>query len=217
MATQAKPHSAPDHLVHVIDDDDSFRTGLIRVLNASGYMTIGYRCAGEFLLSGATASPGCLILDVSMPGPSGIELLDALAARGSVPAVVFVTGCTEIPVSVHAMKSGAVDFLTKPVGTEELLRSVRLAIEIDARRRAARQEANDLRSRYEALNDRERAVFLLVVQGSINKQIARELDACERTIKTHRARMMEKLGVNSLADLIRVARALGPDEAQPAN
>lgn len=217
MTTQATPASLTNHLVQVVDDDDSFRTGLVRVLNASGYMAVGYRCAGEFLMSGATSSPGCLVLDVSMPGPSGIELLDALLARELAPPVVFVTGCTEVPVSVHAMKAGAVDFLSKPVRTEALLQAVRLAIEIDDRRRAAQQEADDLRARYESLSARERAVFTRVVQGFINKQIALELDACERTVKSHRARMMEKLQVTSLAGLIRVARALEPGEIELAS
>ncbi|WP_221304340.1 response regulator transcription factor [Povalibacter uvarum] len=195
--------------VHVVDDDDSFRTGLTRVLNASGLHAIGYRCAGEFLLSDAASSPGCVVLDVSMPGPSGIELMDALSLRESAPPVIFVTGCTDVQTSVHAMKSGAVDFLTKPVRTDTLLDRVKRAIDLDRERRNARQEVRELRERYESLTSREQSVFLGVIAGALNKQLAVELDTCERTIKTHRARMMTKLRAASLADLVRIARVLG--------
>lgn len=194
--------------VHVIDDDDSFRTGLTRVLNASGLQAIGYRCAGEFLLSDAAALPGCVVLDVCMPGPSGIDLMNALSHRESAPPVIFVTGCSDVQTSVHAMRSGAVDFLTKPVQTELLLARVRQAIDIDRERRMARRETHELRERYDTLTDREKAVFIGVIGGALNKQLAVELDTCERTIKTHRARMMAKLQATSLADLVRIARLI---------
>jgi len=199
--------------VHVVDDDDSFRIGLTRVLNASGLKAVGYRCAGEFLLSDAAATPGCVVLDVSMPGPSGVELFDALAGRKSAPPVIFVTGCRDVSTSVHAMKSGAVDFLTKPVSAETLLNSVRHAITIDMDRRAAQREQRELRARYESLSERELAVFIGVVRGALNKQLAVELDTCERTIKTHRARMMSKLRATSLAELVRAAKLLGIADA----
>jgi FixJ family two-component response regulator len=194
--------------VHVVDDDDSFRTGLTRVLNASGLQAVGYRCAGEFLLSDAASSPGCVVLDVTMPGPSGIELMNALSLRESAPPVIFVTGCTDVQTSVHAMKSGAIDFLTKPVCTDTLLDRVKRAIALDRERRNTRQEVRELRARYESLTSREQAVFLGVIAGALNKQLAVELDTCERTIKTHRARMMTKLHAASLADLVRIARIL---------
>lgn len=195
--------------VHVVDDDDGFRTGLTRVLNASGLRAVGYRCAGEFLLSDAAATPGCVVLDVSMPGPSGVELLDALATRESAPPVIFVTGCADVSISVHAMKSGAVDFLTKPVNAGILINAVRNAIQLDTERRAAQHERQQLRERYTTLSARERSVFVGVVHGALNKQLAVELDTCERTIKTHRARMMEKLHAASLADLVKAAKLLG--------
>lgn len=195
--------------VHVVDDDDGFRTGLTRVLNASGLHAVGYRCAGEFLLSDAAATPGCVVLDVSMPGPSGVELLDALATRESAPPVIFVTGCADVSISVHAMKSGAVDFLTKPVNAGILINAVRNAIQLDTERRAAQHERQQLRERYTTLSARERSVFVGVVHGALNKQLAVELDTCERTIKTHRARMMEKLHAASLADLVKAAKLLG--------
>lgn len=202
--------------VHVVDDDDSFRTGLTRVLNASGLQAVGYRCAGEFLLADAASAPGCVVLDVCMPGPSGVELLDALATRESAPPVIFVTGCSDVSTSVHAMKSGAVDFLTKPVDTATLLNSVRNAIGVDMERRAAQRETHDLKERYATLTEREQAVFLGVVRGELNKQLAVELGACERTIKTHRARMMTKLRATSLADLVRAARLLGIEQVPEA-
>lgn len=195
--------------VHVVDDDDSFRTGLTRVLNAAGLQAVGYRCAGEFLLSDAAMRPGCIVLDICMPGPSGVELLDALATREISPPVIFVTGCNDVSTSVHAMKSGAFGFLTKPVRTDALLESVRRAIAIDSQRRRAKQEVRHLQQRYTLLTDRERAVFLGVVRGALNKQLAVELNTCERTVKTHRARMLEKMQLNSLADLVRAARLLG--------
>ena len=208
--------AASGYKVHVVDDDDSFRTGLTRVLTASGLKAVGYRCAGEFLLSDAAATPGCVVLDVCMPGPSGVELLDALASRESAPPVIFVTGCSDVSVSVHAMKAGAVDFLTKPVKAEALLKSVRLAISLDMERRAAQRENRELRARYATLSEREQAVFIGVVRGALNKQLAVELDTCERTIKTHRARMMAKLHANSLADLVRAAKLLGLAETEEA-
>lgn len=206
-----------NYKVHVVDDDDSFRTGLTRVLNASGLQAVGYRCAGEFLLSDAAATPGCVVLDVCMPGPSGIELMDALRHRESAPPVIFVTGCNDVATSVHAMKSGAVAFLTKPIRSEELLSSVRQAISQDLARRSAREEVQHLTERYDALSSREKAVFLGVIRGALNKQLAVELDTCERTIKTHRARMMNKLSAASLADLVRIARLLNiaaPEERE---
>lgn len=201
--------NSQDYKVHIVDDDDSFRTGLTRVLNASGLQAVGYRCAGEFLLADAATMPGCIVLDVCMPGPSGVELLDALSTREATTPVIFVTGCDDVQTSVHAMKAGAVDFLTKPVDTETLLNSVRNAIAFDIERRAARRENSELRHRYETLTERERAVFAGVAGGELNKQLAVELDICERTIKTHRARMMMKLGKSSLAELVRAAKLLG--------
>jgi FixJ family two-component response regulator len=195
--------------VHVVDDDDGFRVSLTRVLNAAGFQAVGYRCAGEFLLSDASMRPGCVVLDICMPGPSGIELLDALAARESAPPVIFVTGCNDVSTSVHAMKSGAIGFLTKPVRTDALLESVRRAIAIDTQRRQARLEVEHLRQRYSLLSEREIAVFVGVVRGALNKQLAVELHTCERTIKTHRARMLDKLQLHSLAELVRAAKLLG--------
>jgi FixJ family two-component response regulator len=199
----------PHCRVHVVDDDDSFRTGLTRVLNASGLRAVGYRCAGEFLLADADDTPGCIVLDVCMPGPTGLELLDQLATDQDSLPVILVSGFGDIPTSVHGMKSGAVDFLVKPIPTDVLLRSVHKAIQHDVERRATRQEIEDLLDRYSNLTTREQAVFCGIVTGKLNKQLAVELGSCERTVKTQRARMMTKMCMSSLAELVRAATLIG--------
>lgn len=199
--------------VCIVDDDDGFRNGLVRALGASGVSAIGYRCAGEYLLAAPTRSHSCMVLDMWMPGPNGMELLHALSARETSPAIIFVTACTEVPASVQAMKYGAVDFLLKPIILSVLLRSVRNAIALDAFRRAARSELQQLQARYATLNEHERKVFAGVVAGKLNKQLAAALDTCERTVKTYRATMMRKMQAESLVDLVKAARQL----AQPKN
>ena len=195
--------------VYIVDDDDSFRTSLARVLRTAGFASTGYRSAGEYLLSEPVDAPSCIVLDLCMPGPSGLELLDALALRESSPPVILVTAYGDVPASVHAIKSGAVDFLTKPVTSVRLLEAVRNALAIDKERRAARHEVRELRDRYTTLIPIERAVFNGVVNGRLNKQMAGDLDTCERTVKAYRARVMSKLQVRSLADLVRAAKVLG--------
>jgi FixJ family two-component response regulator len=195
--------------VYIVDDDDAFRTGLARVLNVSGLKTVGYRCAGEYLLNERSDSPSCILLDVFMPGPSGIDLLNALATRESSPPVIFITACSDVSTTVHALKSGAVDFLTKPIAMEQLLTCVRNAISLDIRRREQRAEISELRSRYASLTSLEERVFIGIVNGRLNKQLAVALDTCERTIKRHRARVMQKMQVSSLAELVKIARRLG--------
>jgi FixJ family two-component response regulator len=205
----AEHEEYPHCRVHVVDDDDSFRTGLTRVLNASGLRAVGYRCAGEFLLADADDTPGCIVLDVCMPAPTGLELLDKLATDEASLPVILVSGLGDIPTSVHAMKSGAVDFLLKPIPTDVLLRSVHKAIQQDVERRATRQELEDLLDRYHNLTPREQVVFGGIVTGKLNKQLAVELGSCERTIKTQRARMMAKMRMSSLAELVRAATLIG--------
>jgi FixJ family two-component response regulator len=197
-------------IVHVVDDDDSVRTAVVRLLQAAGYEARGYASAGEFLLGRSDRNaPGCVVLDVRLPGPSGLDLQEALA-RLEVPLpIVFLTGHGDIPMSVHAMKAGAVDFLTKPVSREALLAAVRVALARDAETRAAREGLRTLRARYESLTPREREVFAGIVSGRLNKQIAAELGTAERTIKAHRAHVMEKMDVASVAELVRIAGQLG--------
>jgi FixJ family two-component response regulator len=199
-------------IVHVVDDDDSVRTAVVRLLQAAGHEARGYASAGEFLLGRSDRNaPGCMVLDVRMPGPSGLDLQEALA-RLEVPLpIVFLTGHGDIPMSVRAMKAGAIDFLTKPVSRDALLAAVRTALARDAERRAAHERRHALRARYETLTPREREVFAGVVAGKLNKQIAGELGTAERTVKAHRAQVMEKMQVASVAGLVHVAEQLSSE------
>lgn len=197
------------HRIAVIDDDDSFRTAVVRLLQSCGKAVTGYRCAGEYLLANDSDGPGCIVLDVCMPGPNGLELLDSLASRSTAPPVVIVTGFGDIPATVRAMKAGAVDFLTKPIERERLLHAVDRALLLDAQRRRARREIQELRERYAQLSAYERDVFAGVVSGKLNKQLAGTLGICERSIKSYRARVMRKMRVTSLAGLVKSAKRLG--------
>jgi len=195
-------------VIHVVDDDASFRTAVVRLLSASGYEVRGYPNAGEFLLAKRGSSPGCVVLDVRMPGPSGLDLQAGLGERGDALPIIFLTGHGDIPMSVIAMKAGAVDFLTKPVDKGALLAAVRNALARDAEDRASRDRARELHSRYETLTPRERAVLALVVAGRLNKQVGTELGVSERTVKAHRAQVMEKLHAKTLAELVKIAEQL---------
>lgn len=194
--------------VYVVDDDESMRKALSRLLGAAGFEVRAYASAGEFLLEPPGDRPGCILLDVRMPGPSGLDLQAALAKLDRALPVVFLTGHGDIPMSVRAMKAGAVDFLTKPVKKTALLSAVESALARDAEKRAARKQLQALRSRYDSLTPRERDVFAQVVAGKLNKQIAADLGATERTVKAHRAHVMQKMQVGSLAELVQVADQL---------
>ena len=196
-------------IIHVVDDDPSFRTAVTRLLRAANYQVRGYASASEFLNSDPYANPGCILLDLRMPGASGFDLQQVLAQMEERLPVIFLTGHGDIPVSVRAMKAGAVDFLTKPVRREALLGAIQNALSIDAKGRAARAVLRELHDRYESLTPREREVLAHVVGGKLNKQIAFDLGAAERTIKAHRASIMEKLCVQSVAELVRLAQELG--------
>ena len=195
-------------VVHVVDDDDSMRTALTRLLRAKGYEARSYRSAGEFLMAERPDVPGCVLLDVSMPGPSGLDLHEALTKNGDSIPVIFLTGRGDIAMSVRAMKSGAVDFLTKPVKREALMAAIEAALEHDETQRATGERRRALRERYATLTAREREVFTRVSDGKLNKQIAAELGTSERTVKAHRAQVMSKLQVESVAELVRVADRL---------
>jgi two-component system, LuxR family, response regulator FixJ len=194
--------------VHVIDDDDSFRRGMLRILQALGYVAVGYGCAGEFLLAVRGEPAGCILLDITMPGPSGIDLLRGLMQRGSVPPTIFVTARDDIMTSVTAMKMGAFDYLVKPVSAERLSAVVDRAMRLDAQRLAARNELQELCSRFGELTNAERAIFVGVAAHRLNKQMAGDLGACERTIKALRARMMAKLNVTTVPEVVRAAAML---------
>lgn len=194
--------------VYIVDDDVSMRTALGRLLSAKGYATRSYGSAGEFLMAERADGPGCIVLDICMPGPSGLELHEALANDENSIPVIFLTGRGDIPMSVRAMKAGAVDFLTKPVKQEVLINAVAGALSRDVKRRAASEQRRVLRERYDTLTGREREVFLRVTQGKLNKQIAGELRISERTIKAHRAQVMHKMCLRSVAALVRAADLL---------
>ena len=192
-------------LVHVVDDDESLRAALQDLLNAAGYDAQVYASTGEFLLHPLPDRPGCVLLDVRLPGPSGLELQAALERQGIALPVIFLTGHADVSTGVRAMKAGAVDFLEKPVERDTLLEALDRALARDAAQRAARVEALRRSARLDVLTSREREVFDRIVAGKLNKQIADELGIGLRTVKAYRAQLMVKLGVSSAAELGRLA------------
>ena len=197
-----------NRVVHVIDDDDSFRRGMLRILQALGYAAVGYGCAGEFLLTLRGELAGCILLDISMPGPSGIDLLRGLMQRGTVAPIIFVTARDDVMTSVNAMKMGAFDYLVKPVGAERLSTVVARAMQLDAQRVAERHELQELCSRFARLTHSEHAIFVGVASHRLNKQMAGDLGTCERTVKALRARMMAKLHVTTVPEVVCAAAML---------
>jgi len=195
-------------LIHVIDDDESLRPALLRLLAAAGFEARGYASAGDFLLHPPSDRPGCVLLDVRMPGPSGLELQEAMRDRGIDLPIVFLTGHADVSSSVRAMKAGAVDFLEKPVDRDALMGALARAMTRDLQARTQRGHSNELRRRFGLLTSRERDVFDRVVAGTANKVIADELGISERTVKVHRAQLMAKLGVGSTAELGGLAEQL---------
>jgi FixJ family two-component response regulator len=200
--------SQPPVAVHVVDDDESMRVALMRLLSAAGYAPRGYGSAGEFLIAADDAPTGCLILDLHMPGPDGLELYEALRRRGIDLPTVFLSGRGDIPSSVRALKAGASDFLTKPVQSETLLAALQAALEADAPRRAELERRRRIDQCYASLDARERSVLARVVQGALTKQIAHELGVSERTVKACRAGVMRKMGAKTLPELVRLADGL---------
>ena len=203
--------NAQPPIIHIVDDDDSFRRAVSRLLQAAGFAVQAYASAGEFLLARSGEKPGCVLLDVQMPGLDGLDLHAALAKQEAPLPVVFVTGHGDIPMSVRAMKTGAVDFLTKPVKREALVRAVEAALARDAQQRAAREKTRRWRECFESLTPREREVFEQVTSGKLNKQIAAEIGAAERTVKAHRANIMVKMQVQSIAELVHIAALLNSE------
>jgi len=192
-----------------VDDDASFRTAISRLLRAGGHETRCYPSAVEFLAAAPGVAPGCVLLDLHMPGPSGLELQEALAKAEHPLPVIFLTGHGDIPISVQAMREGAEDFLTKPVKKESLFAAIERALARDAQERERRARHRQLRARFDALTPREREVLAHVLSGQLNKQIAGDLDTSERTIKAHRANLMAKLQVQSVAELAHLAHKAG--------
>ena len=196
--------------VHVVDDDASFRIAIERRLKKAGYEVVTYPSAQHFMDRMPSESElGCILLDVRIPGLSGPELQCRLSELGSTLPIVFLTGHADIPTTVRTIKAGAEDFLTKPVSSDELLRAIERAIAHHEARRGLKSKLDMVRTHIAALTPREREVFELVVRGKANKQIANALGCTERTIKAHRHRVMEKMQVQSLAELVSLAERVG--------
>jgi FixJ family two-component response regulator len=195
--------------VFVIDDDESVRTSLATLLESDGYSVESFVSAAEFLMRAPNVGAACLVLDVRLPGLDGFALQRQLTERGRMEQIVFITGYGDIPMGIQAMKRGAVDFLPKPFEDQALLNAVAQALRRSADSFREREEVAQIRMRIATLTSREFEVFRLVITGLLNKQIASELGSALRTIKTHRGRMMHKLGVQSVADLVRLAQKVG--------
>lgn len=195
-------------MIHIVDDDESFQSAISRVLRAAGYEVCKHTNVGNFLLSYLDDRPGCILLDLNLRGFSGLDIQQALAARSTPLPIIFLTGYGDIPSSVRAIKAGAVDFLTKPVKREVLLRAIRNALAQGAQSSLAREKLKQWLACYSTLTAREIEVFERVVAGRMNKEIAAELGAAERTIKLRRSRVMEKMRAGSLAELVHISGQL---------
>jgi FixJ family two-component response regulator len=196
-------------IVFIVDDDPSFRRSIEMLIGSAGINTQGFSSAEEFLRSRRPDIPACLVLDVRLPQSSGLDLQQELAKAGVQIPIIFITGHGDIPMTVQAMKAGATEFLTKPFREQDLVDAIHKAINFDRAARLQRAKLEGLRGRYQSLTPREREVMAHVVTGMLNKQVAEELGTTEKTIKVHRGHLMRKMGMQSLADLVRAAERLG--------
>jgi FixJ family two-component response regulator len=198
-----------DPVVSIVDDDPSVLKAIARLMRSAGLQSVTASSSKEFLARYSPDTHGCIILDIAMPGLNGLELQQALTRAGSAPPIIFLTGRADIPMSVRAMKQGADDLLTKPVKDDDLLKAVHRAIERDRQAWQARSVVADILRRLATLTMREREVLEHVISGQLNKQTAYELGTAEKTIKVHRARVMSKMNVRSLAELVRLSERAG--------
>ena len=196
-------------LVFIVDDDPSVRKSLTRLVKAAGYTVEAFASAREFLAREQYTGPCCLVLDVRMPGLTGLDLQEALAGAGRRMSIVFITGHGDVSTSVRAMKSGAIDFLTKPVDAKDLLKAIQRCVTKDMQDLGDEARVTETQERIKMLTPREIEVFALVVTGMLNKQIAFDLGISEKTVKVHRARVMEKMRAGSVAELVRLADRVG--------
>ena len=195
-------------LVYVVDDDVSAREGVARLISSVGLTAKTFASGEEFLAAARSKIPGCLILDVNLPGLNGLDLQEEIAESDTEVSIIFLTGCGDIPMTVRAVKAGAANFLTKPVDDEELLKAVRQALERSRLALAHETQMQELRDRYASLTPREMQVMALVVSGLLNKQVGGELGISEKTVKAHRGQVMHKMKANSVADLVKMAGRL---------
>jgi FixJ family two-component response regulator len=200
--------SEPESIVFVVDDDPSVRTAIKRLIGCVGLHVELFGSAKEFLRSKRSDVPSCLVLDIRLPGISGLDFQRELAMTNIHIPIIFITGHGDVPMTVRAMKAGAVEFLTKPFRDQDLLDAVQFALEQDRARRQREAEIATLRVRFESLSAREHEVIAMVVSGMLNKQIAAEIGTAENTVKVHRSRAMEKMQANSLAELVKMVERL---------
>lgn len=208
--------TAPGPLIVVVDDDADIREALSALFRSIGNRVALFESAQQLMTAGVPADANCIVLDVRLPGTSGLDLQDMLLKLNVRIPVIFMSGYGDVPMTVRGMKAGAIDFLTKPFHDQDMLDAVSAAVDLDSRRREAEGRQNEVLQRYTALTPREREIFRLVSAGSMNKNVAADLGLSEVTVKIHRGRVMKKMGARSLADLVRMSELMPPSSGEPA-